>query len=130
KEAEKKKPKLAAFNADLHVPDYLVPRPSNFAKHKLETFEYCELCSLALQPLSAFRASKHVVHDENLTWGQFSIAKTRLLSAMEAAGWSATHRTTMAIFFYGLETHPFRLRKYGEKVLIIYQARVRRDWHD
>ncbi|KAJ6503106.1 hypothetical protein DFH09DRAFT_1335549 [Mycena vulgaris] len=114
KEADKKKPKLATLNANQSVPDFLLPRPSNFAKHKLEKFEYCELwyftlegCNdadssraqadeaygltqtdtgLALQPLSAFRTFKRVVRDENLTWVQFSIAKTGLLDAMEEAG--------------------------------------------
>jgi hypothetical protein len=43
KETEKRKPTLASFDAGQSVPEYLVPKPSNFAKHKLEQFEYCEL---------------------------------------------------------------------------------------
>ncbi|KAJ7923159.1 hypothetical protein B0H13DRAFT_2316690 [Mycena leptocephala] len=159
KETDKKKPKLATFDASQSVPDYLAPRPSNFAKHKLEQFEYCELwyftiegCSdadstrtaqadeaysltqtdsgLALQPLSSFRASKRVVRDENLTWAQISIAKTAMLETMEETGWTAGHRTALATFFYALDSHPYRSRKNGEKAVIIYMARVRRHWHD
>ena len=29
-----------------------------------------------------------------------------------------------------LEIHPFRLRPHGEKALTLYQAKVRRNWHD
>ncbi|KAJ7802956.1 hypothetical protein B0H14DRAFT_3487916 [Mycena olivaceomarginata] len=127
KETDKKKPKLAAFDASQSVPDYLAPRPSNFAKHKLEQFEYCELwyftiegCSdtdstrtaqadeaysltqtdsgPALQPLSSFRASKQVVRDEE---------------TMEETGWTSGHRTALATFFYALDSHPYRSWKNG-----------------
>ena len=35
-----------------------------------------------------------------------------------------------AQLFTQLEMHPLRQREFGERALITYQARVRREWHD
>lgn len=35
-----------------------------------------------------------------------------------------------AQFFMALEVHTYRQREHGERALLIYQARVRREWHD
>ncbi|KAJ7648791.1 hypothetical protein DFH06DRAFT_948891, partial [Mycena polygramma] len=161
-EAEKKKPKLGAFDSTLAIPDYLGPRPSNFAKKKVDDREYVELwyftkegcldaeslrggleadesfgitqigSTLSLKPLTAFRASKKVVRDEELTWTQLSIAKTGYMSAIGAAGWSTEHRAAISSFFYAIENHPSRMNHddYADNILIIYQARARRFWHD
>ena len=38
--------------------------------------------------------------------------------------------TAFAQLFTQLELHPLRQRKFGERALITYQARVQREWHD
>ncbi|KAJ6548915.1 hypothetical protein B0H19DRAFT_952538 [Mycena capillaripes] len=161
-EAEKKKPKLGAFDSALVIPDFLGPRASNFAKKKLEDKEYVELwywtkegcldaeatragveadesfgitqvgSTLSLKPLTAFKASKKVVRDEDLTWAQFSIAKTGFLAAIEAAGWPKEHRAAITTFFYAIEKHSSRMNHddYADNILVIYQARARCHWHD
>jgi hypothetical protein len=44
--------------------------------------------------------------------------------------WSQKAITAFAQLFTQLELHPLRQREYGERALITYQARVRREWHD
>ncbi|KAJ6496855.1 hypothetical protein DFH09DRAFT_945761 [Mycena vulgaris] len=161
-EIEKKKPKLGAFDAGLLIPDFLGPRASNFAKKKLEDKAYVELwywtkegcldaellrggveadesfgitqigSTLSLKPLTAYKASKKVVPDEELSWAQLSIARAGFLAAIEAAGWPKEHRAALASFFYAIETHPSRMNHddYADTILVIYAARARRFWHD
>jgi hypothetical protein len=161
-EAEKKKPKLGAFDPALVIPDFLGPRASNFAKKKLDEKQYVELwywtkegyldadslragveadesfgitqigSTLTLKPLTAFKASKKAVRDEDLTWARLSIAKTGFLAAIEAAGWPKEHCAAVSSFFRAIENHPSRMNHddYAETILVIYQARTRRYWHD
>ncbi|KAJ6618628.1 hypothetical protein B0H10DRAFT_2217583 [Mycena sp. CBHHK59/15] len=161
-EAEKKKPKLGVFDSTLAIPDYLGPRVSSFAKKKLEDKEYVELwywtkegcldaeslrggveaddsfgitqvgSTLSLKPLTAYKASKKVLRDEDLSWSQLSIAKTGYLAAIEAAGWPNPHRAALASFFYAIENHPSRMNHddYADSILVIYTSRSRRFWHD
>ena len=42
-ELEKKKPKMKNFDATMTVSDYIAPRPSAYAIHKLEKFAYIKL---------------------------------------------------------------------------------------
>jgi hypothetical protein len=44
--------------------------------------------------------------------------------------WSTKAINTFAQLFTQLELHPYRQREFGERALIIYQARVRCEWHD
>lgn len=44
--------------------------------------------------------------------------------------WTDKAVNAFAQFFTLLEMHPYRLREYGERALLVYQARVRREWHD
>ncbi|KAJ7156784.1 hypothetical protein C8R46DRAFT_909799 [Mycena filopes] len=159
--AEAKKPKLGAFDATLTIPDSLGPQVSPFAKKKLEDKEYIELwywtkegtldaellrggveaddsfgitqigSTLSLKPLTAYKASRKVIRDEDLSWAQLTLAKTGYLGALEAAGWPQAYRAMMATFFYGIENHDSRLNhdEYADNILIIYQAESRRFWH-
>ncbi|KAJ7619876.1 hypothetical protein B0H17DRAFT_964849 [Mycena rosella] len=161
-EAEKKKPKLGDFDKTLLIPDFLGPRASNFAKKKLDDKEYVELwywtregcldaeahrggveadesfgitqvgSTLSLKPLTAYKASKKVVRDEDLSWAQLTVAKTGFLAAIEAAGWPVEHRAALASFFYAIENHDTRMNHddYADAILVIYAARSRRFWHD
>ena len=59
-------------------------------------------------------------------------AKTSYLQHLGSAGWPKKHVDALAHFFIALEASSFRGRTHGEKILIIYQARVRCHchWHD
>lgn len=159
REKEKKKPKLNTFVAKQAISDSIQPRPASYAIKKLEDFEYVELwyfteegCLeatrsnrtvaedtfgiskvddiVALRPISAFKALNKVVQDVHLDWRQMTMAKNGLLHAMSKAGWPQTHILALAEFFLNLDCHSFRRRPQGEQILLTYQARVRREWHD
>lgn len=159
REKEKKRPKLNDFQVDSVIGNFIEPRPSTYALNKLENFEYVELfyftlegCLdaqsnhrtevddtyglsrvgdlVSLRSISAVRASKNVIQDTDLSWNQMTYAKAGYLQHLEKAGWPAKHIDALAHFFIGIETSSFRARTHGEKVLITYQARVRRHWHD
>ena len=158
-EAEKKRSKINDFDEDAMIDDFLMPRPSSYALRKLEDFEYVELyyftqegCVDALEnqhtlsedtfgmtrqdnmvqlrPMSALKASRNVVQDSELSWRQMTMGKTTLLANLPNAKWPAKHVNALTQFFLQLEMHPFRSRPHGERILILYQARARRDWHD
>jgi hypothetical protein len=159
REAEKKKPKMNGFDANATVDDFIIPRPATYALNKLESFEYIELwyftqegCldalenhrfqaedalgfakvgdTLALKQLAAVKASRNAIKDADLTWRQMTMARICFLQQAAAAGWPPSHVKALAEFFLNLEIHPTRNRKHGESILLLYQARVRRNWHD
>jgi hypothetical protein len=159
REKEKKKPKLNGFDENKVVGNSVAPRPAAFALNKLENFEFVELwyftqegCLdasdthrtvadeafglskvdgfIALKPIASFKASRSVLRDVDLTWRQMTMGKTSLLHHMARAGWSASHTTALAHFFLNLEMSDYRSRPNGERILLAYQARVRREWHD
>jgi hypothetical protein len=159
REKEKKKPKIGDFEANRSVSSFIPPRPSSYALNKLESFEYVELFYFTLEgcldaqsnqrteaddayglsrvgdmvsfrSISAVRASKNVIQDVDLSWNQLTHAKTSYLQHLGKAGWPQKHIDALAHFFIGLESSPFRNRTHGERILITYQARVRRHWHD
>ena len=59
-----------------------------------------------------------------------SMAKNALIPLMTKYQWTDKSITAFAQLFTKLELHPFRQREFGERALITYQARVRREWHD
>ncbi|KAF7348033.1 Reverse transcriptase/ribonuclease H [Mycena sanguinolenta] len=159
KEAEKKKPKLADFDDNRGVGDRITIRPSPFAVKKLDEFSYIELyyftpegCTdaadqqravaeegfalsrtddaLALRPISSFKASRNVIKDVDLTWRQMEMGANGLLEQMTRSKWPTRHTASVATFFYTLTRHPSRELDHGESILLIYQARARREWHD
>ena len=159
KEQEKKKPKIGDFDEGRMVSDHVIPRPSQFAIGKLKSFNFVELwyftdegCHeaqdssraqsddaygltkiddlVALKPVASFKASRNVIQDADLTWRQMNIAKNNMLRYMDLCGWPPRHSQSFAHFYFNLELDPMRARPNGEKVLILYQAKVRRQWHD
>jgi hypothetical protein len=158
-ELEKKKPKMKSFDNGSMVEDFISPRPSSYALNKLESFDYVELwyftpegCqealdsqrsqtddafsltkvgdSLALKQLAAVKASRSAVKDSDLTWAQMMMGKVLFLQHVQDTNWPESHLKSLARFFVNLEIHPYRLRPHGERVLVLYQAKVRRNWHD
>jgi hypothetical protein len=158
-EAEKKKPKISDFDEDAMIEDFLMPRPSSYALRKLEDFEYVELyyftqegcvdalenqhtmnddtfgitrqdSMIQLRSISSLKASKNVIQDVELSWRQMTMGKTTYLANLATARWPEKHVNALTQFFLQLKMHPFRSRPHGEKILILYQARARRDWHD
>jgi len=97
KELEKKRPKINDFDDDKMVEDFVLPCPSQFTLGKLKSFSFTELwyfteegCAeaqessrtlpddaygitrvddfVALKPVTAFKASKNIIPDADLSW--------------------------------------------------------------
>ncbi|OBZ73017.1 hypothetical protein A0H81_06635 [Grifola frondosa] len=135
REAEKKRPKAPDFDATLlRQTGSLEGRDEATDGHQASAEEAFGLAKtehgLALRPLAAFRPSRKVIPDSQLTWRQMTMAKTSLLSEMEKAQWPERHVEALVLFFYGIENSDLRMKPYGEAALIKYQARVRKEWHD
>ena len=158
-DAEKKKPKMKDFDSDTVVGNYISPRPAQYALRRIKDFEYVELwylttegCSdatqhqltqhddafglakvddmVTLKLFCSIRASKNVVPDAELSFRQMSMAKNTFIPLMAKYQWSEKAITAFAQLFTQLELHPLRQREFGERALITYQAKVRREWHD
>ncbi|GLB44038.1 hypothetical protein LshimejAT787_1502220 [Lyophyllum shimeji] len=159
-EKEKKmKSKLRAFNPDLSVASVLAPRPSSYALNKLANFEYCELwyftqegCEdaqrthrteaddsfgmskmgelVTFRPVASVQASKRALQDESLTWEQFHYAHRSFVKHVLKSGWPDEHTQALVRFFIELENSPYIDREHGKRVVLTYQARVRRSWMD
>ena len=159
-EAERRKLKMRDdFDDDSTIADYIAPRPAQYALRRLEDFEYVELwyfttegCAdatqhqltqqddafglakvdnmVTLKPFSSLRASKNVIPDAELNFRQMSMAKNTLIPLMTKFNWSEKAITAFARLFTELEINPLRQLEFGERTLIIYQARARREWHD
>ena len=85
---------------------------------------------VALKSVSSLKASKNVVPDAELSFRQMSMAKNAFIPLMSKHHWSDKAINAFAQLFTQLEMHPLRQREFGERALITYQARVRREWHD
>ena len=158
-EGEKKKPKMKDFDKATTVGNYIAPRPAQYALRRVEDFDYVELwyftpegCSdatqlqltlhddtfgltkvddvVALKSISSLKASRNVVPDAELSFRQVSMAKNTFIQLMTKYQWSEKAINAFAQLFTQLELHPLRQREFGERALITYQARVRREWHD
>ncbi|OJA17918.1 hypothetical protein AZE42_12011 [Rhizopogon vesiculosus] len=158
--AEKKKPKMNGFSDKLSVGDFIALRPAQYALQKINNFESVELwyfsqegCkdalstshtiaedafgltkiddSLAICPLSAFKASKAVLADHQLLFSTFLRAKNSFLSHISKAKWPQEHVDSLSLFFWHLENHPVRNHSdIGDLVVLTYAAYVHQDWHD
>ncbi|KAG0695760.1 hypothetical protein DFH29DRAFT_1083247 [Suillus ampliporus] len=156
---QKKKPKINDFKSGTVVGDTLTPRPSQYAIHKLKSFEYVELwyfspdgCKetsdeaktnsedtfgltrvddfVALKPVASFKPSRKAIQDHSLEWRQFDLAKNSFLLHINKLSWPKKHQRALTMFFMNVIAHPYRSEPLGERALLVYVARVRRDWHD
>jgi hypothetical protein len=68
--------------------------------------------------------------DHDLTWEQMTTGGHCFLEYTQWLGWPEKHIKALALFFHNIEMSEYRERKIGEETLLLYQARVRLDWHD
>lgn len=83
---------------------------------------------LFLQTIGASSTSSKVTKDEDLSWNQFTEAKTRMIGCLKDCGWNEHEISQLAIFYLSLDVHPICSRPYGLEMVMRYQDRVRRDW--
>ena len=86
---------------------------------------------ISIQTLAAIQPSKRIRNDEDLSWEEMLGAKNTMLRFIAKSGtWPAAHAESLATFYVNLELHPRVLLPNGKQTLLLYQARVRREWYD
>jgi len=159
KEEEKKQPKINNFNENWMVSDYVMPWPSQFAIGKLKSFDIIELWYftdkgfskaqdssraqsnntysltrvdnlVTLKLVTSFKASCNTIQDADLTWRQMNVGKNTMLWYMDLCNWPQKYIQSFAHFYFNIKLKLMCACPNGEKVLIMYQAKVRRQWHD
>ncbi|KDQ19711.1 hypothetical protein BOTBODRAFT_86076, partial [Botryobasidium botryosum FD-172 SS1] len=158
-ETERKKPKMREAPLDEYITRASAPKPSQWAIERIKKFLHLDLYNLteegcceaaaqvvtagddtlgltkindiiALRPLDSLRAPRRIIHDTDLTWRQFSMAKNILLMLISKYGWPERNVDMLGMFFTRIETHPMRYEPHGERILLAYQAQARREWHE
>ena len=81
---------------------------------------------LAIQPMKASKASRNAILDEALSWEQITTGRHNILDA--ASKWPEEHRRSMAEFYMNLEA--LKATGTNPRVLILYHAVARRQWHN
>ncbi|KAF8897791.1 hypothetical protein BD779DRAFT_1432758 [Infundibulicybe gibba] len=157
-EAEKKKHKFIAFE-NKPLTRKIARRPSPWALSRLEKGQYVPLwyftpegCKdaqatmlsaheesldmsqvdgkMTLKPTAGARASRNAIDDSALSWEQMCSAKNAFLVQIQATGWPEIYISSLASFFLDIECHELRDEEFGKPILLNYQARMRREWHD
>ena len=158
RDLEKKRPKMHSFNPMKSIGADILPHPSPYALERVKKFEYIELwyfspegCRdalsqrtstedsfgftksdadfMLLKPVASVRASRKAIPDEEISWDQMEIGATLLLRHMRLHRWPELATDALSLFWYKLQNHEIRSRPNGQKVLMQYQACVRREWH-
>ncbi|KIJ06698.1 hypothetical protein PAXINDRAFT_91616, partial [Paxillus involutus ATCC 200175] len=135
REAEKKKPKMNDFDEATPISNVIVLRPSQYALHKLSTFNYVDLwyfspagCLeaskfnrsntddtfsvtriddiLTLYSVASIKVSCNSIEDHDLPFKAFLQAKDNFLFYAKKASWPPKHLDSLAEFFWNIETHP------------------------
>jgi putative sterol carrier protein len=83
------------------------------------------------QTSASVKAKKHKVKDKALSQEEFAEANYRMLNAMRQQDWPVKRLDMVRYFWLALEGHSWRhdLSEYHKCTLLLYQGRVRRDWH-
>ena len=97
-----------------------------------DTFGLTRLDNVAVfQPISSLKPSKSIRRDEELEWEEMVIAKNKMLEHMSNSGtWPTTHVKATMMLFIELENHPVRSQHLGNRIVVMYAARARRQWFD
>ena len=158
KELDKKRPKLLPLNK-AGMPSILPMHCSPYAFHKLELLDYVEFyyftpegChegresyrsladdtftlarsddGLTLRSASTSRPSRKVIPDADLTWEQFTSARSIYIDEIQRAKWPVALTEQTVDFLFALERHPTaHILDYGKTVMLRVQSYVRRLWH-
>ena len=77
------------------------------------------------------KAKKHKIKDEALSWEEFREVNYRMQNAMRQQDWPAERLDMVRLFWPTIESHDWRHdpSEYRKRALLLYQGRVRRDWH-
>jgi hypothetical protein len=150
---KEKKPKVVKWDENSQVGNAIIDRPSQYAIHRLKSFEYIPLwyfcqegCRDATEDVAATgsealgltktvsglafllaavgRLSKRALQDHELTWSQFDLAYTSFITHIQTYKWPEHYADALINFFGNLVTHPLRREDQGHKVLLLYASQV------
>ncbi|KAF8976697.1 hypothetical protein BDQ17DRAFT_1267133 [Cyathus striatus] len=130
-----------------------VNRPAQYAIDKLNAQIYIELDYFTLQGctmaknnsslagadtldfvnIASMKAATDIWKDHELTWGEVNQAQHTMIKYMTRAEgniWSKEIIKSLMSFYMQLDGHSIWQEEYGDEVLVIYQARARREWYD
>jgi hypothetical protein len=118
--------------------DYFTIKGCNEAQHERETTSNHDTLGLTridnvamFQPISSLKPSKSIRRDEELSWDEMVVAKNKMIELMAESGvWPNAHIKATMMLFVELENHPTRLQHLGNRIMVTYAARVRRQWFD
>ncbi len=134
-------------------------QPMTYAIEKLQKFEYIPLwyfteqgCLLAgkekgpnedlldvtrtsdnhltLRTATSNCPSANALSDEQLTWEQFMDASHLVCRWLIPTGWPEDYAKILSSFFWQIENHEDKAIVDGKETLLLYQACLRRAWHD
>ncbi len=157
--AGKRVPQLPPIDLDAESLTMSLQHPTSYAIEKFRKFEYVPLwyfteqgCQatdkekvsnedlwdvtrtsdnrLALCTAASNRPSPNALNDEQLTWEQFMDANHLLCRWLIPAGWPLDYAKIISSFFWQIENHEDKSIPEGKDTLLVYQARVRKAWHD
>ena len=157
--AGKRVPQLPAIDLDAESLTMSLQHPTSYALERFRKFEHVPLwyfteqgCQaadkeqasnedlwdvtrtsdnrLALRTAASNRASPNALNDEQLTWEQFMDANHLLCRWLIPAGWPLDYAKVISSFFWQIENHEDKGIPGGKDTLLLYQARVRKAWHD
>ncbi|KAG2366476.1 hypothetical protein BDR07DRAFT_1449378 [Suillus spraguei] len=123
------------------VGDTLTPRPSQYAIHKLKSFEYIKLWYFS--PDGCKTTADEAKTNADDTFGltkvdnfvalkprQFDLAKNSYLLHINKLKWPEKHQWVLTMFFMNIVAHPSCSENFGEQALLLYAAHVHHDWHN
>ncbi len=85
---------------------------------------------LALRTATSNCPSPNAISDELLTWEQFMDASHLLCRWLIPAGWPEGYAKIISSFFWQIENHEDKAIVDGKETLLLYQAQVRKAWHN
>ncbi|OBZ73565.1 hypothetical protein A0H81_06526 [Grifola frondosa] len=156
---QEERAKATRFRRECPPPSRITARPSPFAINKIQQFQLCDIWyftsegrreaaelqhaiaeetfglsktddGLALRPMAAFKPSRKVVPDSQLSWEQIMQGKAVMLAEMQRAGWNEKHLLALSKFYWDLDNHDLRSETWGTAAIVLYHARIRRSWHE
>ncbi|KAJ6607856.1 hypothetical protein B0H10DRAFT_1736469, partial [Mycena sp. CBHHK59/15] len=84
---------------------------------------------LTVQTGPSSTAHKNMLQDDQLSWREFDLGKTRFLKEIIQAGWDQKHCDTLSQFFFHISNHSLREQPNADQILKVYADRTRFAWH-
>jgi hypothetical protein len=88
---------------------------------------------LSLHPMSALKLVKGIRADDDLAWAEITQGRHAMIRQMLKLGeecWPEYAVEGWSDFYSALDAHAIRQEEYGDEAVVLYHARVRREWYN